>query len=241
MKPILARWMLLWLRSKKLSKLDDNDIIVYMIQGNSSNPSISAKVRNTLGDDHVKMLNLSHDWLESFLPFVIQKINRVHFGLLHRADINMLESDGVKVPTSRKLTAVPFVAKDVPSRASEFAHPDILIGLTVLAYRYEGLRETDFVVMMQFLKDNMENEGGAHYRDRPSCQRFEVTCIQTFKSLIHAYSFRFWSNIAMGTEFRQNRKREQEKRKGKSSCSRPDKSTISKYDDGKINGSANIY
>lgn len=30
--------------------------------------------------------------------------------------------------------------KDVPSRASEFAHPDVVIGLTILAYRYEGLR-----------------------------------------------------------------------------------------------------
>ena len=38
--------------------------------------------------------------------------------------------------------AVPFVGKDVPSRSSEFAHPDVVIGLTILAYRYEGLRKT---------------------------------------------------------------------------------------------------
>ena len=31
--------------------------------------------------------------------------------------------------------AVPFIAKDVPSHAAEFAHPDVLIGLTILAYR----------------------------------------------------------------------------------------------------------
>ena len=40
------------------------------------------------------------------------------------------------MPRSRKLTAVPFVGKDVPSRASEFSHPDIVIGFTILAYRY---------------------------------------------------------------------------------------------------------
>eukprot|EP00966_Prymnesium_polylepis_P272249 6289961-Prymnesium_polylepis.2 len=40
--------------------------------------------------------------------------------------------------------AIPFLGKDVPSRASEFAHCDIIIGLTVLAYRYEGLRSVDF-------------------------------------------------------------------------------------------------
>ena len=48
------------------------------------------------------------------------------------------------MPRSRNKLAIPFVGKDVTSRASEFAHPDIIIGLTVLAFRYEGLRKTDF-------------------------------------------------------------------------------------------------
>ena len=34
-----------------------------------------------------------------------------------------------------QLTAVPFVGKDVPSTRSEFAHPDVVIGCTILAYR----------------------------------------------------------------------------------------------------------
>lgn len=34
------------------------------------------------------------------------------------------------MPKSRKLLAVPFVGKDVPSRASEFSHPDVVIGKT---------------------------------------------------------------------------------------------------------------
>jgi hypothetical protein len=175
----------LWLRARKLSKLDDNDILTYISKGEKTENSIQTKIKNFLSDDHVKMLNLSRDWLDSFLPFVLQKVNRVHFGLLHSADIAHLESDGVKIPSSRKLTAVPFVAKDVPSRASEFAHPDVLIGLTILAYRYEGLRENDFVMMMKFLKDKMENEGGATYKDRPSCQRFEVNIILIFIKTIN--------------------------------------------------------
>ena len=48
-----------------------------------------------------------------------------------------------RVPSSRQLLAVPFVGKDVPSRASEWSHPDVLIGLTLAAYRYEGLRRDD--------------------------------------------------------------------------------------------------
>lgn len=41
------------------------------------------------------------------------------------------------MPRSRAKLAVPFISKDVPSPASEFAQPDIVIGLTVLAYRIE--------------------------------------------------------------------------------------------------------
>ena len=51
---------------------------------------------------------------------------------------------------------------------------DVLIGLTILGYRYEGLRPQDFYTAMRFLKETMETEGGKTYRDRPSCQRFEV-------------------------------------------------------------------
>jgi hypothetical protein len=40
------------------------------------------------------------------------------------------------VPRSRLKLGVPFVGKDVPSKSSEFAHPDVIIGLTVLAFRY---------------------------------------------------------------------------------------------------------
>ena len=43
------------------------------------------------------------------------------------------------MPHSRSITAVPFVGKDVPSERSEFAHPDIVISLTILAFRYVRL------------------------------------------------------------------------------------------------------
>jgi len=40
----------------------------------------------------------------------------------------LLSQADPKMPKSRKLLAVPFVGKDVPSRASEFSHPDVVIG-----------------------------------------------------------------------------------------------------------------
>ena len=173
MKPVLARWLLLWLRARKLPILTDDDVIEFLMRGIGARPEILEKMRKVLSDDHAKMLNLGHDWLESYLPFVLQKVNRVHFGLLQPADIKQLEDDGVKIPTSRKLTAVPFVAKDVPSRASEFAHPDVLIGLTILAYRYEGLRERDLDLVIRQLHEVMQEETGP-YASRPSWQRFET-------------------------------------------------------------------
>ena len=167
----MTRWLILWLRARKIPKITDEEIYDFMSLGVRCNPAITQKIR-TLSDEHTKLLNLGHDWLQSYLPFVLQKINRVHFGLLQPADIEILESDGVKIPLTRKLVAVPFVAKDVPSRASEFAHPDILIGLTILAYRYEGLRKNDFHLMTRHLSEIMEEESGP-FNQRPSCQRFE--------------------------------------------------------------------
>ena len=98
--------------------MDDADILEFLIQGNHSRADVMTKIKNNLHDEHTKVLNLGHDWLTAYLPFVLQKVSRVHFGLLQPADIKQLEDDGVKIPTSRKLVAVPFVAKDVPSRAS---------------------------------------------------------------------------------------------------------------------------
>eukprot|EP00965_Chrysotila_dentata_P249234 6208794-Pleurochrysis_carterae.AAC.2 len=48
-----------------------------------------------------------------------------------------MSRDGV-LPRSRRYLAVPFVGKDTPSPSSEYAHPDVAIGLTILAYRYAG-------------------------------------------------------------------------------------------------------
>jgi hypothetical protein len=68
---------------------------------------------------------------------------------------------------ARMLLAVPFVGKDTPSRASDFAHSEVQIGLSVLAYRYEGLRERDMRALITALKQSMAAEPGA-YKDRPS-------------------------------------------------------------------------
>ena len=72
----------------------------------------------------------------SSFPHSSSQVDRVSFGLLS-------DDQGRTEPVSRRLMAVPFVGKDRPSKSSQFAHQDILIGLTYLAYSYEGLRVRD--------------------------------------------------------------------------------------------------
>lgn len=96
---------------------------------------------------------------------VFSKINRVNYGLLSA------EEQQADMPTSRKLLAVPFLGKDVPSPASEYAHPDIVIGFTILAYRHEGMRRDDFKKVMRALLEELEFQGGP-VESRPAYKIF---------------------------------------------------------------------
>jgi hypothetical protein len=116
----------------------------------------------------MKLLNLTHDALHSIFPFVLSKINRVSFGLLSEEEIDKALKEDPMMPRSRTKTAVPFVGKDVPSHRSEFAHPDIVICLTILAFRYEGLRQMDFLNMLKDLQERMWNEEGPYHKRNAS-------------------------------------------------------------------------
>ena len=116
------------------------------------------------GTRAMALLNLCRKWVRALLPHVISKRNRVDYGLLSDDDAIRLgllseeeekqRSTEFKPPKTRKelleikrasreLLAVPFVGKDTPSRFSEFAQPEVIIGFTIAAYRIEGLRERD--------------------------------------------------------------------------------------------------
>jgi hypothetical protein len=123
----------------------------------------------------MQLLNLCADWLSTYLPHCLSKLDRVSFGLLSMKEIKRLAVTEPHMPRSRLKLAIPFVGKDVPSAASEFAHPDIIIGLTVLAHRYEGLRRTDFEQdLIALLRSNFEQESGP-YRLRKSSLMYNGT------------------------------------------------------------------
>ena len=107
-----------------------------------------------------KLLNFSHDWLCTFLPHCMAKVNRVSFGLLTENECKRAVKKEPNMPRSRLKLAVPFLGKDVPSTSSEFAHPDVIVGLTIMAYRYSGLRETDFTTIMDALTSEFVNDIG---------------------------------------------------------------------------------
>lgn len=119
-----------------------------------------------------KILNLCQNWLRTYLPHCLAKINRVSFGLLSTEDCKKALSIDPFVPRSRLKLSVPFIGKDVPSRSSEFAHPDVIIGLTILAYRYTGLRKDDFIDIIDNLTSRFSQEIGPA-RDRESSIRHE--------------------------------------------------------------------
>mmetsp|Transcript_7246 Transcript_7246/g.21392 ORF Transcript_7246/g.21392 Transcript_7246/m.21392 type:complete len:5155 (-) Transcript_7246:1654-17118(-) len=123
-------------------------------------------------EKHFKLLNLCADWLEVYLPHALSKIDRVTFGIMTAEDkTRALEYDPY-MPRTRWKLAIPFVSKDVPSRSSEFAHPDVVIALTFMAYRYEGMRFEDFREVVSQLRARFSKEVGP-VKDRPSNKLYE--------------------------------------------------------------------
>ena len=142
-----------------------------MANGPIQDKQAASAVSVALDDEYMKLLNLSHDLINNFIPHVMSKINRVSFGLLSKADLKIAEETDPNMSIARRLAAVPFVGKDVPSRASQFSHPDVVIGLTITAYRYEGIRMTDFIIALQELRDMLDGEFGP-YQKRPSALKW---------------------------------------------------------------------
>ena len=149
------------------------DVMAAYVAGEATAPHINASpgqwIVRELSANTVRLLNLARSWVVTYLPHCLAKVNRVAYGLLrweHGAALFQ------HAPLSRKLLAVPFVGKDVPSPASEFANPEVLIGLTVLALRHEGMRMSDLRSAVEHLKRSMLQESGAIV-ERPSRRMFD--------------------------------------------------------------------
>ena len=168
LKPLFADWILVWLSDKGISNLSQSDIQSYILHSRSCSGEILSRVKKNCSDNSIKILNLAHTLLSSILPHVLGKINRVSYGLLDDEHLRVNSTD----PTSRKLLAVPFIGKDVPSTRSEFSHPDIVIMLSISAYRYEGLRRHDLEQILRTIVSMVAREVGK-MAERPSSVRWQ--------------------------------------------------------------------
>jgi len=172
LRPLLAQWTSIWLRAHgALRGMSEALVMAYLLNGPGYQDA-KAQLDRESDDEAIKMTNLARDWLCSLLPHLLSKVDRVTFGLLQPADITMLERvTGSKLPRTRKLLAVPFIGKDIPSRTNEFSHPDVVLGLTIAAYRLEGLRRTDFMQVLRLMLEEYDNEAGPPSK-RPAARKW---------------------------------------------------------------------
>jgi hypothetical protein len=174
LKPIMADWLYMWIETQHLGTvLSEQMVKQYLLHDLSEqddsgdHQQICHLIETSLSIEHKKMLNLGRDWLKSYLPHILQKVDRVSFGLLNKEDYERALAADPHMPRTRGKLAIPFVGKDVPSRSSEFAHPDVILGLTILGYRYEGLRWSDFEDIIANIRSTLTKEIGP-YRLRKS-------------------------------------------------------------------------
>ncbi|KOO20988.1 hypothetical protein Ctob_000046 [Chrysochromulina tobinii] len=174
MQKLMALWLLPLLRRSEVDKkgFSDDDVVGFVTRAPAAlaNPELRQRFKD-LREHARAMLNLSADWVTQFLPHALKKIDRVTFGVMNEEDLAHARRNDPLMPRSRAKLAIPFISKDVPAPASEFAQPDVVIGLTTLAYRIEGLREEDFGEAIEKLMQDFESETG-RYDERPSAELY---------------------------------------------------------------------
>eukprot|EP00957_Ditylum_brightwellii_P014689 1107596-Ditylum_brightwellii.AAC.1 len=52
---------------------DHQQLLEYLMDGRNASESVLDTVQLSLPDEHVKLMNLCHDWLDSLLPFIMAK------------------------------------------------------------------------------------------------------------------------------------------------------------------------
>ena len=78
MRPLLGRWLLIWLRDHGLT---ENVITDEAILGVILDYEITHELQQRVGPRAMQLLNLSHTWLDVLLSHCLRKVSRVHFGL----------------------------------------------------------------------------------------------------------------------------------------------------------------
>ena len=131
-----------------------------------------------LTEANLTMVELAHTYISVYIPHCLGKTNSVSYGLVPENQQSGVDSQGLVESPIRRFMAVPFVGKDSPSPTAEFAHPDVLLTLSYLAYRHSGLRLSDVQVLVKTLKTRLRSESGV-IMERKSYKKFEEILAST--------------------------------------------------------------
>lgn len=181
--PLVAAVGLQWWASRWLPAAADAGVSWAVLHGyvlGKLAPSeLSAAVSSDVPGAAWAQLRLLRELVHTVLPHTLSKVNGVQFGLLPAAHMAEFAE-----PISRRLLAVPYIGKDVPSKSSEYAHPDVVIGLTYLSLRYQGMRASDGQALLQHCRTEMQHQHGSVV-DRPAYQLFD-SWVQAAQAEDHA-------------------------------------------------------
>eukprot|EP00756_Hemistasia_phaeocysticola_P010308 Hpha_TRINITY_DN15008_c2_g11::TRINITY_DN15008_c2_g11_i2::g.123952::m.123952 len=197
--PVMARWLYLWFEGNHFTTLGEAQTIDF-VSDSRRRKELAETAEAQLSKDEIQILNLGHDWLHAYLPHILQKIDRVTFGIMTPEDIARALQASPQMPRSRFKLAIPFVGKDLPSESSEFAHPDIVIGLSVMAYRYEGLREADFDEVLAMVQQRVQREVG-NWRQRRTNRMYERWVDSANGRLVYKIDYKRGSGLTSGYRF----------------------------------------
>lgn len=155
-KPELSRELCKILRSK----FDEKQIDIIDEEGNnygSYEDFIQGKCFDKFKENKIVELlkTNSRDILNSFL---LAKAWLSHELLYHIMSFRYRVEYGLNQKKEKRV-AIPFRGKDLPSENSEFSHPDIMIGFTIISYLYRGLeREEVKSALIKLRSDPKQNK-----------------------------------------------------------------------------------
>ena len=118
--------------------------------------STEIRITHTLKNINKTLLTnllIAKAWLaHGILYHIISFRYRINYGLLDNMDQD-------------KEIAIPFKGKDLPSEKSEFSHPEIMIGFTILSYFYNGLSCQQMRKILVRLKSSKNNADIKYFND----------------------------------------------------------------------------
>eukprot|EP00439_Symbiodinium_sp_Y106_P043031 s2695_g5.t1 len=156
-------------RLERVDRLPAKDVQTLNLGGEWYEAQQDARnIPATLSGTHVQTVHFKFARAANQTPASLQKIDRVTFGIMTDEQVKAALAEQPLMPLTRSKLAIPFVG--LPWDASLSLTE---LGLTSFAYRYEGLRRSDFDEVMSALADRLENEGGGSQLERPTALRWK--------------------------------------------------------------------